>query len=200
MTAVIDPARSDLRLVDRMLGGDEQAFATFVEEYHPRLYRFEHLGVGGDPEAAADMVQSTFEKVLPRLASYRGEAALFSWMCTFCRWEIAAFWRAAGRRPEVELVEDSPEVRAALESLATAEERQDATLERRELARVVRVVLDHLPLHYAHALEWKYLDDLSVRDVAERLRLTPKAAESLLTRARGAFRDGFAEVLGGSSS
>jgi RNA polymerase sigma-70 factor (ECF subfamily) len=200
MSAVIDPERTDQRLVGRLLGGDERAFETFVEEYHPRLYRFAYRRVGGDPEVAADIVQATFEKVLPRLASYRGEAALFTWMCSFCRFEIAAHWRAAGRRrPEVELVEDSPEVRAALESLAAAEDRQDALLERRELARLVRVVLDHLPPHYAHALEWKYLDDVPVREIAERMRLTPKAAESLLTRARGAFRLGFGEVLGGAS-
>ena len=197
---MIDPDRTDRRLVESMLSGDERAFETFVEEYHPRLFRFAFRRVGDDPEAAADVVQATFEKVLPRLASYRGEAALFTWMCSFCRFEIAAHWRAAGRRrPEVELVEDSPEVRAALESLATAEEMQDAALERRELARLVRVVLDHLPLRYAHALEWKYLHGLSVREIAARLQLTEKAVESLLTRARGAFRDGFGEVLGGAS-
>jgi DNA-directed RNA polymerase specialized sigma24 family protein len=56
------------------------------------------------------------------------------------------------------------------------------------------VALDHLSPHYGEegqALEWKYLDGLSVKEIAARLRLAPKAAESLLTRARRAFRDGF---------
>ena len=38
------------------------------------------------------------------------------------------------------------------------------------------------------------LEDLSVDDIAARLQCTPKAAESLLTRARDAFRDAFAAV------
>jgi len=55
-------------------------------------------------------------------------------------------------------------------------------------------VLDYLPAHYGSALEWKYLDDLSVREIAARLGMGEKAAESLLTRARRAFRDAFTSV------
>jgi RNA polymerase sigma-70 factor (ECF subfamily) len=181
-----------------MLRGDDEAFDTFVNEYHPRLYRFAHPRVGGDSEAAQDVVQSTFEKVIPRLASYRGEAALFTWLCSFCRFEIAAYWRGRRRHvPEVTLVEDAPEVRAALESLTAAVESPEQEVLRREVARLVRVALDHLPLHYGRALEWKYLKGESVRDIAERLGLSPKAAESTLTRARHAFRGAFAELVGG---
>jgi RNA polymerase sigma-70 factor (ECF subfamily) len=191
----------DRRLVATILKGDEQAFETFVDEYYPRLYRFAYPRVGYDPEVTQDVVQGTFSKVIPKLAYYRGEAALFSWLCSFCRYEIAAHWRGKAKRaPEVELTEDAPQVRAALESLAMTEDGPGAQLERRELARLVRVALDSLPVRYGNALEWKYLRDCSVRQIADRLGLSPKAAESLLTRARQAFRDGFAELVGGWTS
>ena len=45
--------------------------------------------------------------------------------------------------------------------------------------------------HYADALEWKYIDEIPVQEIAARLGLGAKAAESLLTRARHAFRDAF---------
>ena len=51
--------------------------------------------------------------------------------------------------------------------------------------------LDHLPVHYGQVLEWKYTDGLAVKEMAERLEMTPKAVESLLTRARVAFREQF---------
>lgn len=88
----------------------------------------------------------------------------------------------------VELVEDLPEVRAALDSL-------DA-LQKRETARLVQVVLDRLPSRYGDALEWKYIEGLSVAEIAERLGVATKAAESLLSRARAAFRDAFSAVQG----
>jgi DNA-directed RNA polymerase specialized sigma24 family protein len=53
------------------------------------------------------------------------------------------------------------------------------------------VTLDALPRRYGDALEWKYVLGLTVEEIAGRLGLGPKAAASLLTRARQAFRDGF---------
>ena len=61
---------------------------------------------------------------------------------------------------------------------------------------MVQVTLDHLPPHYASALEWKYLDELPVEKISERMGIGLKAAESLLTRARKAFRDGFVVITG----
>lgn len=195
---MVDPNRDDKDLVARMLAGDERAFDTFVEQYYPRLYRFAHSRLGSDRDATQDIVQGTFEKVISKISTYRGEASLFTWMCTFCRFEIAAYWRQRGRRaPETAFAENSPAVRSALETLSALQEGPDAVLERKDLARMVRVVLDHLPIRYGNALEWKYLGDASVREIAARLELSPKAAESLLTRARRAFHDGFLAVAGG---
>ena len=101
--------------------------------------------------------------------------------------------------PTVPLIEDYPEVRAALESLASIDDTPAESFERRELARMVRVALDHLPIHYGNVLDLKYIRGLSVREIAERLETTNKAVESTLTRARQAFRDGFATMMEGSA-
>lgn len=185
------------RLVKRLLGGDGEAFDTFIDEYYPRLYRFAWRRVGGEPETAQDVVQAAFAKIIPALKSFRGEAALFSWMCSFCRFEIAAEWRRRGSaRANVLLDDDSAEVRAALESLALMERGPEDELERKELGALVRTALDHLPLTYGRALEWKYLNGVPVKEIAERLGVSGKAAESLLGRAREAFREAFGEISG----
>jgi RNA polymerase sigma-70 factor (ECF subfamily) len=187
----------DRKLARRLIRGDERAFDAFVDEYYPRLYRFAFPRVGRDEASAEDVVQSTFTNVIRKIGTYRGEAALFTWLCTFCRYEIAAHWRRRGRRGfEVELLEDSGDSRAALESLGVLKENNLARFERDELTRLVWAVLDHLPLRYGNTLQWKYIQGLSVREIAARLGITAKAAESVLTRARQAFRDGFAAVAG----
>ena len=187
----------DRKLVARLVKGDERAFDFFVDEYYPRLYRFAYPRVGRDVDVAQDVVQNTFTNVVRKIGSFRGEAALFTWLCSFCRFEIAAYWKRKGRRaPEVELVENSSHARAALETLGALPEGTIAHFEREELARMVWAVLDHLPVHYGNALQWKYIQGFSVREIASRLGASPKAAESVLTRARQAFRDGFAAVAG----
>jgi len=59
---------------------------------------------------------------------------------------------------------------------------------RAELSRLVHVTLDHLPGRYGDALEWRYIQELSVDDVAARLGLGYKATESLLDRGTAAGR------------
>jgi RNA polymerase sigma-70 factor (ECF subfamily) len=182
-----------------MLAGDEEAFCRFFDGHCPRLYRFALPRLGHDEDAAEEVVQMTLVKAVSGLKGYRGEAALFTWLCTICRREIAAHHeRRGGRRETVALVEEEPEVRAALDSLAaTLREDPESALERGEVARLVQVTLDALPGAYGDALEWKYVHGLSVIEIAARLNLGVKAAESLLTRARQAFRDGFSAVSRG---
>lgn len=180
----------DRALVQRLRAGDEQAFNEFFEDYYPRLFRFAVMRLI-DQDAADEATQATMVRAVRSLHTWRGEASLLTWLCTICRNEIGAVGRKAARQPDVSLGTDDPEVRATLESLAAHADRPDSELERADLGRIVQMALDHLPPRYSRVLAWKYLDEVSVREIAERLELSPKAAESLLTRARDAFREAF---------
>jgi RNA polymerase sigma-70 factor (ECF subfamily) len=180
---------SDIERVRRMLAGDEAAFEQFFADAYPALYRFALVRLAFDRDAAAEVAQATVCKAIGKLHTFRGEAALLTWLCAFCRHELYAWTKRHGR-VQVELLEDDPEIRAALESLRASDDIESA-LDRASLASLVQRVLDHLPVHYASALELKYIDDISVQEIGVRLGLGAKAAESLLSRARAAFREGF---------
>jgi len=182
---------SDLRLeekalVERMLAGDEAAMEELADGYFPGLYRFALARLGGDTELAREVVQTTVCKALSKLETFRGEAPLLAWLCACCRNEIRMSFRPKKRLRTVELEED----------LACEGDLPEGALARKEEVRRVHAVLDLLPPRYARALEWKYVERLSVREIAERLRLGAKAAESLLTRARQAFREGYGQKRG----
>lgn len=182
----------DRALVSRLVNRDEEAFREFFDDYYPRLFRFA-LHRLADADAADEAAQGTMVQAVRSLRTWRGEASLFTWLCTICRREIAAAARRASRRP-ASVSADDPELRATLESLSALADLPERALERADIGRLVQLALDYLPPRYSRALEWKYLDDLSVREIADRLRVSPKAAESLLTRARDAFREGFLAV------
>jgi RNA polymerase sigma-70 factor (ECF subfamily) len=71
---------------------------------------------------------------------------------------------------------------------------------RDEVARRVHQTVSELPIRYAQALTWKYSDGLPVTEIALRLGVSAKAAESLLTRAREAFRAHFSTNGGARAS
>lgn len=192
---------SDRELVDRLLRGDARAFEYFFNEYYPKLYRFVKRRMPQDAAAAEDIAQGTLCRALESLRSYRGEAALFTWLCTLCRREMSARWdenRAWSAAPR--LAEDDPAIRAALESLLAREHTDPLRAADREQVREsILAALDYLPAPYGDILEWKYLRDLSMGEIARRLGRSPKAVESLLTRARDAFRESFSLLSGGQA-
>lgn len=189
--------RADADLVERLRRGERTAFEEFFREYHPKLYRFALRRLQRDVQAAEDAAQAAICAGLRSLHTYRGEAALLTWLCTICRRQI-------GSRSVVNVVairEDDPEVQAALEALL-ASERDDpfAAATTGQVRDAVLAALDYLPSDYADALEWKYVQELSVEEIAHRLGRSMKATESLLTRARGAFREAFQSLRADASS
>jgi len=80
---------------------------------------------------------------------------------------------------------------AALESISGTDYRPESIQSRSEIVAFVRATLDHLPTNYATALEMKYINGDSVAEIAKALGVGEKAAESILSRARAAFKEGF---------
>ena len=174
-------------LVRGMIAGDEEAFRAFCDAYIPALRRFAASRLRDDPELAREIVQTTLVNAIRRLASFRGESALMTWLCACCRTEIAAHFRRNKNRPaEVELTDE----------LAPATDGPETPVFRDEEATLVHMALDLLPPRHGQVLEWKYLEDLRVNEIAERMSLRPKAAESLLTRARESFRKVYTRLQG----
>ncbi|HKE45742.1 MAG TPA: RNA polymerase sigma factor [Steroidobacteraceae bacterium] len=194
-------AAQEQALVRRMLAGEERAFTAFFDGYFARLYRFAIPRLNADSQAAREVVQATLTKAMRRLADYRGEAALFTWLCQICRREVVDYLRAHKRYSErVVLIEDSEELRAAIDSIEAPEEFDVArNYSKEELARMVRTVLDRLPPRYGDALEWKYVEGRSVEEIGELLGIGHTAAQSLLARAREAFRQALETVFGAAA-
>ena len=183
-------------LIERMRKGEQLAFNEFFETYADRLYRFALRRLGDDTASAEDAVQQTLCRAVERLDQFKGEAALFTWLCKICRNTIVDMSRSkATRRSDSVPFEDTDEIRAALESIsamAIVDPQETAIMD--QVESLVRTILDYLPGRYGDVLEWKYMQGLSVKEISERLEITPKAAESVLNRARLAFRDGVATL------
>jgi RNA polymerase sigma-70 factor (ECF subfamily) len=187
---VLKILHADYALAKRLLAGDEATFRKLFDEFFPRLYRLALARLDGNREDARDVVQQTFCKAIEHLESYRGEASLYGWMCHICKNTIidhARQQQRAARQFPPHAAEDT--IEAILEAIAApAVEEPEALAARTDLIGFIQTVLDCLPQRYGDVLEWKYVDELSVNDIAAALSIGPKAAESLLTRAREAFR------------
>src|SRR5689334_25194479 len=91
-----------------MLAGDARAFDAFFDAYAKRLAAVATRRSTLPAATIEDIVQNTLIKAIRRLASYRGEAALFTWLCEICRNELVNLHRKEARRAAEESVEQSP--------------------------------------------------------------------------------------------
>ncbi len=181
----------DRKLVKRLLAGDERAFGQFFDENFSRLYRFALARLSGEEDIAMEIVQQALSRALRKIHSYRAEAALFTWLCMVCRNEIADWARKNARyRKHIVLTEDYPDIRAAVDSFQTpVSDDPGHRYQRYEATRLIQVALDRLPPKYGNALEWKYIEGFSVREIARRMNISHEAAQSNLARARHAFQE-----------
>ncbi len=187
----------DKRLVKRMLAHEDAAFNEFFASYFSRLYRFALIRLNDDPESTKEVVQIALSKAIRKLHTYRGEAALFTWLCTICRNELSDhFSKTARHRKHVVLTEDYPEIEAAVDSFrAPPADDPERGFQRLETARLIQVALDRLPPRYGDALEWKYVYGFSAQEVADKLGIGREAAQSVLARAKRAFYEVYRSLL-----
>ena len=181
---------ADLELVAKMLAGEQRAFDVFFDTSAQRLTAFAARRSGLDGASLEDVVQNALIKAVGNLAHYRGEAALFTWLSGICLHELADARRKATRRPAHVSLFESGAVQEAITHLRAPEHEEPvAQLDAEQQGAAVMRILEALPERYALVLEAKYGDGLAVADIARQLGVSMIAAQSLLARAREAFRE-----------
>jgi len=186
----------DKKLVKQLLAGDQRAFDRFFDDNFARLYRFAIARLADDPDGARDVVQITLSRAVRKMHTYRAESALFTWLCAICRHEISDWLSRQGRyRDHIVLIEDYPEVQAAVDSFqAPLEDSPERQYQRVEALRLIQVALDKLPAKYGNVLEWKYVEGHSVKEISAKLEIGTEATQSLLARAKRAFADVYSSM------
>ncbi len=183
-------AHKDLELAKAIINGDEAVFNQFFTDYYPRLFRFIMSRINGDRDLSDDFSQQTMCKAIDNMTSFRGEAALFTWMCQISRSVIHAHFVKEKRRGKVVIpMADTKEVRDVLDTVAVSENQQPEKVnESQNLAQLIAEVMDNLPNNYGDLLEMKYVKHMSIAQIAEKTNTSMISVQSSLARARKAFK------------
>jgi RNA polymerase sigma-70 factor, ECF subfamily len=173
------------RLHESLQQRDAAAWDEFYEEHVRDLYGFVFRLVRGDSQTAADVFQDAWLDAISHIEQFdpqRGE--LRGWLFGIARHRVARHWRqrlARGDAAAAARVEISVEI---LDGAVAP----DAVLAHLEQAAIVQASLLALPPERRQVLVDKYVEGLSVSQIAARTGKSPKAVESLLSRARDQFR------------
>jgi RNA polymerase sigma-70 factor (ECF subfamily) len=167
-----------------MVASKAQRLEELFQCHFDGVYRYVAYRVAPDLETARDITQEVFVAAFEQLDGYRGDASSLTWLRSIARHKVADHFRAgAGNARQHH--EDLEALRTASTPAAAAGEAQ---------AVLVSLAMRQLPEHYVEALEEKYIEALSVTEMASKRQMSDKAVESMLSRAREAFRIAFEKL------
>jgi RNA polymerase sigma-70 factor, ECF subfamily len=162
--------------------GSAECWRALYDAFALRVWNSVARRVGPSSSDVADIVQETFIAAARSARNYDpARGSLWCWLSGITRNQTALFFRKQKSRHD-----DAHEFEIPGRELEPA-----ALLATKELAMAVRKVLSLLPLEYENLLVGKYLDELSLEDLAAAEESTAGGIGSKLARARQAFRHEF---------
>jgi RNA polymerase sigma-70 factor (ECF subfamily) len=163
-------------LRDAVLRGDMEAWRVLYEQCFDSLFAFVDFRTGRRRDRTEEVVQETWVVAVRRIADFDPARARFeSWM----------------RGIAANVIRNQRHAWKRLEGFREKDADPAATGPRIELAEQIGMAMTALPARYRSVLREKYEERRSVTEIARRWKESPKAVESLLTRARYAFREVF---------
>ncbi|GAB3636670.1 RNA polymerase sigma factor [Hymenobacter arcticus] len=174
---------TDDELVAQLQQGSEAAFRTLVARYQTRIYQTA-LSLLHSPEEAEDVAQEVFMEVYQTIASFRGEAALSTWLYRLATSRALRYrrWAQAKKRfahftsllgLDNQVLHEPPD-----------HAHPQALLEGEQQLTLLRACLARLPAKQQVAFTLRHEQELSYEEIAAVLATTVPAVESLLFRAR----------------
>lgn len=174
----------DTKLVAGILARDKQALAHFYGKYKAKLLSYLRRKVDRE-EDCEELLQDTLFAFIESLRDFQGRSSVKTFLFSICQHKVIDFYR---RKKIKHLVfSQMPQLETLISPFFQPEEILDTTLVREKIMQVFR----KLSPIYRDILILKYIDGMSVEDIAGKLSLSFKSAEARLFRARKAFVSAF---------
>lgn len=163
---------------------DPVAFRRWYDVAVEKVYGYLLGRCGGDAGLAEELTQQAFLEAIRHWRSFDGRSDSVTWLCTIARNKLTDHYRRLDR-------EERRRLRLTVREIHVDGHHPDYTgIEDRE---GVLTALRSLPTLHRLALVLRYVDGLSVREVANALRRSEAATESLIRRAKDNFRKAYGE-------
>jgi RNA polymerase sigma-70 factor, ECF subfamily len=183
-TAVLDPMTQRSPLVQRVLDGDPAAERELYDAHVDRVYRLAYR-MTGDGDQAAEYTQDTFVRVFDRLAEFRGEAALSTWITSIAMSVVYGGMRKIKRfrQRETDLDEAAP---------MPVTRRQAEP----DLKQQLAAAIDALPEGYRTVFLMHDVEGYTHEEIAAALGIQEGTSKAQLSRGRAKLRTMLAEFEG----
>jgi RNA polymerase sigma factor (sigma-70 family) len=183
------PWEDDASLVDAAKTGDRLAFEILAERYR-RMIHATALRITSNHEDAEDVVQQSLQNAFVHIKEFEGRSSFSTWLTRIAVNEALMLKRRSRRRREI-YIGDSGEPDDSTPVLDIADSNPDPEHRffQQEQSRLLFSAMDTLGPRLRIALEVCALNELSLRETAKILGVTPAAVKSRVNRGRKVLRE-----------
>lgn len=158
-------------------------FDRLYKQFFSPLTRFVFKRIGSDPQMADEIISETFVAAWKGYKTFKHKSSFFTWLCRISLNKIADYYRDQINRRSHFVV-------PTLKWLSQIESKDIEVSERLaldELRTKVNDVLNLLPPEKRKLLQYRYYKDLSYKEISVILKISSRAVEGKLYRAKRAF-------------
>lgn len=189
-------ALDDTALVGLVRRGDREAFRHIMRHCNQRLFRVAR-GVVNDDAEAEDVVQEAYVHAYEKLATFRGDASLLTWLTRVVLNE--AYGRLRQRRTTVDVeqieVAQGDDGRIVPFPAKFGNEDPAAAAAREQIRKMVERAIDGLPEPFRIVFVMREIEECTVEETASSLELRAETVKTRLHRARRLLRAALHDTL-----
>ncbi|OGG14875.1 hypothetical protein A2773_01240 [Candidatus Gottesmanbacteria bacterium RIFCSPHIGHO2_01_FULL_39_10] len=176
-TIMID---KDHKLIDGILRADERSLRSFYTLYKPKLFSYIKRKIATTQDAE-EILHDTFIATIDALRDFAYQSSLYTYICSIANHKIIDFYRK--KKLKSILFSRFSEIEPLLSTFYGPEDKLDEEL----LKAKIKETFAKISPRYHKILRLKYIYGYSVEEIAKKLSISFKSAESQLFRARKAF-------------
>jgi RNA polymerase sigma-70 factor, ECF subfamily len=171
---------NEKEIIEGILKGDEKSLRIFYRHYKRSLLTYIGARIA-DPHDVEEILQDTLFNTIEGLRDFAFRCSLFTFICSIANHKIIDFYRK--KKVKSIIFSRAFSLEQMLSTLFGPEDDLDEAL----LKQKIEATFSKIPPNYRKILKFKYVYGYSVEEIAGKLAISFKSAESHLFRARKAF-------------
>ncbi|MCL4338412.1 sigma-70 family RNA polymerase sigma factor [Patescibacteria group bacterium] len=171
---------SEKEIINGILHGNEKTLRFFYLYYQPRLGAYLKNKVSNE-EDAEEILQDTLLATIEGLRDFAFRSSLFTFICSIANHKVIDYYRK--KKIKNVVFSHIPDIEPLIATLSGPEDDFNDQLLKQKIIATFRKIAPR----YSLILKLKYVYGYSVEEIARKLSISFKSAESQLFRARRAF-------------
>lgn len=188
--------QGERELIERSKAGDADAFSALVRAHEDKIFTLARSVCAGLPAEAEDVYQETFLTAFKKIATFRSDANLSTWLHRIAANLCFMRYRKKKSEPFVPLLDEPHKDGEGHREFKDWSLTPEEAARKHELGAAVTKALASLPVEYRLVLTLRDIEELSNEETAKILGVSVAAVKSRLHRGRLYLRDRFEEMMG----